>query len=696
MNNVINPNFPGLDSVVDAGQRVTVRTSRFAFNLAQGATIAQLVDPFGSGSTYEWIGALPAQLALSGDKIVRGSGVPNIGDFYTIIVVATSPDGVRQDPVRLTFRADLPFGGLQVAPPSSLKTAHIMLAIGQSNGPGRERYDPAIDTEQANIIQFCDIKSRTSTYQTLRQSVFPLYFPENKISELYVSPINYAGKVVASTLPAGDVVCIVPANVGNTSLLSTTANGWSDAPHWSVGRVLQQNAISQTKLAILALMAAGFRVVIHSIIDAQGEADNRDITPADYQAAKIAQINDLRTQIPGAENAKVALTGFVPERLKTLATLQGIEDARKAVVAGLTNSVFVRGPSGYLLNDGQDVHFNGAGSRVLGDNVGIALTGVAKPPRVTFVTDISVVEGTGVAGATTAVVVPVYRTDYGPAASFPVSISLGSFSASDFPTGVVPTDLVASFVAGRDDTTVTVLIAADNVPEGAESFALNLSASNGYLVGAKGSANIIVGNDDAGGAATYVSTSFDSPNGTALTAHTTPSGHTFTGGTHTINDGAAYSTSSTSLPTCDWVPSSPGYGLRARMNFKTTAGSQFVRWRIQDASNFYFAGKESGSTAWGVFKMINGSPARVGTEVQPGTALVAGDTPLLDVRHAADGTMTVTVNGVSILKKTVNGQISEDPVIDNTFTSGGVGLRQSGAMSATTGTHVMDFETFAL
>lgn len=110
--NAINPNFPGLDPVFSAGQRVTVRNSRFRFDLTAGATIAQLVDPFGSGSTYETVGAVPAQLALSGDKVIRGNGTAIIGAAYTIIIVATSPDGVKQDPVRLTFRAALPFGGV--------------------------------------------------------------------------------------------------------------------------------------------------------------------------------------------------------------------------------------------------------------------------------------------------------------------------------------------------------------------------------------------------------------------------------------------------------------------------------------------------------------------------------------------------------------------------------------------------------
>ncbi|KQM23159.1 hypothetical protein ASE73_02740 [Sphingomonas sp. Leaf24] len=578
-----------------------------------------------------------------------------------------------------------------------VRTAHIILSIGQSNGPGRERYDPAIDTEQANIIQFCDIRTRTSTYQTLRASVFPLYFPENKISEGYVSPINYAAKAVAATLPADDVVCIVPANVGATSLLSASAYGWSDAPHWSVGRVLQLNAISQTKAAINALVAAGYRVVIHSIIDAQGEADNRDVSAADYRAAKIAQMFDLRGQIPGADDARIVLSGFVPERLKTLATLQDIEDARKSAVAALTNAVFVRGPSGYLLNDGMDVHYNAAGSRVLGRNIGMALTGIALPPMVTFVSDVTVAEGTGAAGATTLVKLPVYRSDYGDAVSIPVDVVLGSFTADDFSNGAVPTNLVAAFAAGSDSTTVTVPIAADTIAEGAESFALALRAAAGYLVGAKGSANVIVSNDDSGGAPVWLSTSFDVPNGTALTAHTTPSGHAFSGGTHIINERGAYSTgSSTSLPICDWIPPGGAYGVRVPFNFKTTPGGQFVVWRVKDASNYYFAGKESGGSKWGSFKMVNGSPFRIATDVQPPDGLVAGTLATLEVRHAADGTLTVTVDGYSILRKTVDGQITNDPVIDNTFTAGGVGLRQSGAMGATAGTHVKGIETFAL
>ena len=110
--NAINPNTPGLDPLFSAGQRVAVLNSRFPFILAAGVTIAQLIDPFGSGSTYETVGAVPAQLALAGDKVIRGNATAIIGASYTIIIVATSPDGVKQDPVRLAFRAALPFGGV--------------------------------------------------------------------------------------------------------------------------------------------------------------------------------------------------------------------------------------------------------------------------------------------------------------------------------------------------------------------------------------------------------------------------------------------------------------------------------------------------------------------------------------------------------------------------------------------------------
>lgn len=100
-----NPNFPGLDTNIAAGQRVTTRTSRFAYNASAGAIIAAIIDPFGSGSTFATVGTVPGQLALSGGNIVKGASAAQAGTTYKMRVLATSADGLRDTSSILSFVA---------------------------------------------------------------------------------------------------------------------------------------------------------------------------------------------------------------------------------------------------------------------------------------------------------------------------------------------------------------------------------------------------------------------------------------------------------------------------------------------------------------------------------------------------------------------------------------------------------------
>ncbi|KQN77887.1 putative Ig domain-containing protein [Sphingomonas sp. Leaf62] len=133
MDNILNPNVPGLDVSLPEGQRVTVRTSQFAYDLMPGTLIAKLVDPFGGGSTFEVAGTVPGQLVLSGDRILRGTGAAMSGTSYSIVIIATSPDGVKQQPVRLTFRAVLPLGGMPAALAPSLAFVVTVVSIVEGN-----------------------------------------------------------------------------------------------------------------------------------------------------------------------------------------------------------------------------------------------------------------------------------------------------------------------------------------------------------------------------------------------------------------------------------------------------------------------------------------------------------------------------------------------------------------------------------
>lgn len=560
--------------------------------------------------------------------------------------------------------------------------AYLMIARGQSNTVGRGTIDGTQDTEQSNIRQFCDIPSRASTYRTIRASVMPLYHPENRVSDNNLSPVNYAAKVLASTLPAGDIVLIVPTAWGGTSLLNSDGNSAPNAPQWSVGRSLHENSIAQANAAVAAVAAAGFIPVVHSIIDVQGEADNRDIAPADYANALTAAISDMRARITGGSGARLILGGFLPEKLATLATLQGIEDARKTVAANIGNAAFVRGASGYVLGDGLDVHFNAAGTRINGRNIGAAAAQITLPPAVTFMGDVTKAEGNA---GTTSFVFDGRRSTYSGAATIPVTFGAGSTSADDFAGGAFPSNLVLNFADNSDAATVTVNVNGDTVAEPVKAFSLTLAPNSPYVLGTKPTATGNITDDDNGGP-TYLDAPFDAVDGTGLGSYTSPSGHGFTGSGSgfVINNSEVYSTSSgNNLFNSTWNAPSGAYVTKGQFNVLSVSGGQAIRWRIQDTSNFYWVAIVSGTSNWGVYKQVGNSPTSLGAVTQPPGGIAAGGKPMIEVVHGADNMLTVKIDGFTIL----------GPIAESTFTTGGVGGRQSGGMTATTGIHLMSLST---
>lgn len=581
-----------------------------------------------------------------------------------------------------------PGGGTPTPTPGpGLPKAYLMIARGQSNVVGRGTFDSAIDTNQTNIKQFCDIPSRTSTYRTIRDSVFPLYHPEDRISDSNLSPVNIAAKVLAGTLPSGDIVLIVPTGWGGTSLLNTASNSAPNAPQWSVGRSLHENLIAQANAAVTAATNAGYTPIVHSIIDIQGEADNTAISGTDYGNALTAAIADMRNRITGGSNARIILGGFLPEKLATLPALQEIEDARKAVVAADSNAAFVRGASGYVLNDGLVVHFNSAGIRVNGRNIGAAAAQVSVAPTVTFLADVTRAEGNS---GTTAFVFDGRRSTYSGAATVPVTFNAGTTSADDFVGGAFPSGLVLTFSDNSDAATVTVNVNGDTTAEGAESFSLTLVPNSPYTLGAKPTATGNITDEDGAGAGQYLSASFDAPDGTGLGSYTSESGHTFTGGGSgfVINNSEVYSTSSgAQLWRANWTPPSKAYRVLAQFNVKSISASQAIRWRGVDDSNFYWFANASNSANWAVYKTVAGSVSSLGTVTQPPGGNPVGGMPNIEIIHDANDLLTIKVDGFTVF----------GPVTETTFTDAGfVGGRQSASLSATTGLHVMSLSTAAI
>ena len=626
-----------------------------------------------TGYTRRWL--------LNGTSIGTGSTVvPVTAGALSLEVTATGPGGSTI----ATSAAVTVTSTSTPTPGPGLPKAYLMIARGQSNVVGRGTFDSSIDTNQTNIKQFCDIPSRTSTYRTIRESVFPLYHPEDRISDSNLSPVNIAAKILAGTLPSGDIVLIVPCGWGGTSLLNTASNSAPNAPQWSVGRSLHENLIAQANAAVTAATAAGYTPVVHSIIDIQGEADNTAITGTDYGNALTAAIADMRSRITGGSNARIILGGFLPEKLATLPALQEIEDARKAVAAADSNAAFVRGASGYVLNDGLVVHFNSAGIRVNGRNIGAAAAQISVAPTVTFLADVTRAEGNS---GTTAFVFDGRRSTYSGAATVPVTFAAGTTSADDFAGGAFPSGLVLTFADNSDAATVTVNVNGDATTESQESFSLTLAPNSPYILGAKPTATGAINDDDTSGAGQYLDAPFDAANGTALTAYTSPSGHTFTGGM-TINNGEIYTTSSgVTLWRANWSPPSKAYRTLAQFNVLSTSASQTIRWRGVDDTNFYWFGNANNSANWAAYKTVNGSVSSLGTITQPSGGMPIGSTPNIEIIHDANDLLTIKVDGFTVF----------GPVTEATFTAAGfVGGRQSASLSASSGLHVMSISTAAI
>ncbi|WP_454278979.1 hypothetical protein [Sphingomonas sp. Marseille-Q8236] len=89
------------------GPGLSASKTSYYTTISQGAVIASLSDPFGTGSTYAVVGSAPAQLALASDgRIVAGMGTPAVGQAYTIVIRATKGQRAVEEPLTFSAVAD--------------------------------------------------------------------------------------------------------------------------------------------------------------------------------------------------------------------------------------------------------------------------------------------------------------------------------------------------------------------------------------------------------------------------------------------------------------------------------------------------------------------------------------------------------------------------------------------------------------
>lgn len=86
-----------------AGPGLSASKATYLVNISEGALIAALTDPYGTGSTYSVVGTAPSQLALSNGKIVAGAGAQVEGQATTIVIRVSKGQRAIEEP--LTFTA---------------------------------------------------------------------------------------------------------------------------------------------------------------------------------------------------------------------------------------------------------------------------------------------------------------------------------------------------------------------------------------------------------------------------------------------------------------------------------------------------------------------------------------------------------------------------------------------------------------
>ncbi len=90
---------------IGGGATLSASPTRFLATVAQGALIASLSRPFGAGTTFATVGAVPGQLTLTAGTITKGAGAAVVGTVYSVKVRASSADGKREAAETLSFRA---------------------------------------------------------------------------------------------------------------------------------------------------------------------------------------------------------------------------------------------------------------------------------------------------------------------------------------------------------------------------------------------------------------------------------------------------------------------------------------------------------------------------------------------------------------------------------------------------------------
>ena len=644
-------------------------TTLFAWTLTlnrDGSTAAYPFSWSAAGS-----GANPANAADFGGAFPTGSGTFAAGETSkTISVLVAGDTAIESDE---TFTLIVAASALNTVTSTgtisnddvvAFAGYDVILLAGQSNMVGRYGpVDATLDATDDRIMQYgYDAQAVTLASNPLDQ--------RDETANTVGMGMSIAKAYIADgKLASGRKVLLVPVAMGNTAF----STGF-----WRAGGGGDSQAIARANAA-MALSGGTNQFVMTDWH--QGEGD-RTSSQATYSADLDALIARWRSSITGATNAPFLVGALLAGGAQTTAAIS-------AALADLPNRVAFTAlvDSAGLTSGGDNLHFDAASQRTFGGRYYSALA-TAKANVGTPKVGISAAQSKseGNSGATL-FTYTVTRTATTGAVSVPWTFAAGSTATDDFTSGAYPAGGTVDMADGVATGTFTVSVNGDTTVESDETFTVSITAPNGYTLASNTSATGTIVNDDA--SAGGLSATFTGADNTTAASYITDSGHTITQttGVSQIRNNALAGTTVPSEGTFSYAPPTINQTIKWRTIVNTKAGNCYIRYRVVDGSNYYYAGCGSNGAFHTLASFVAGTASNFAGATTATPAFAAADT--LDYELTITGaagsevhTLKVSVNGAAAVQ-VFSG--SPAAATQSTLTAPGlIGFRQSSAASSAT------------
>jgi len=523
----------------------------------------------------------------------------------------------------------------------------VILLGGQSNMVGRYGpVDATLDATDDRIMQY------GYDSQTVTLASNPLDSRDEGADTVGMGMSIAKAYIAAGLLAAGRKLLLVNPSMGNTAF---------NTGFWRAGGSGDTQAIAR---ANAAMAIAGGTNQLAMIAWHQGEGD-RTSSQATYAADLDALITRWRSSITGANNAPFIVGGLLVGGAQTTTAIS-------AALADLPNRVaftaFV--DSSGLTSGGDNLHFDAASQRTLGGRyysvLATAKANNLAPTAPAQVTGLSATPSSG-------------------------QVALAWIAPSNNRSAI--TDYIVQYKASTSSTwltfadgTSTALTATVTGLSNGTVYDFRVSAVNAI---GTGTPSATLSATPAAAPAGGLNATFTGADNTPAASYTTDSGHTIsqTSGVSQIRNNALAGTTVPSEGTFSYAPPTINQTIKWRTIVNTKAGNCYIRYRVVDGSNYYYAGCGSNGAFHTLASFVAGTASNFAGATTATPAFAAGDT--LDYELTITGaagsevhTLKVSVNGATAVQ-VFSG--SPPAATQSTLSAPGlIGFRQSSAASSAT------------